>query len=61
MQLKNVVSFHWATVLFSTVTKTHGASFEVWFGFTRMEHLNFNCSVETSFSKCLFKVSLSSV
>ena len=36
-----------------TVPKTHGASFEVWFGFTRIEHLNFNSSVETSFSKCV--------
>ena len=27
---------------FSTVPKTHGASFVVWFGFTGMEHLNFN-------------------
>ena len=38
---------------FSSVPKTHGASFEIWFGFTRMEHLNFNSSVATSFSKCV--------
>ena len=38
---------------FSTLPKRHNASFEVWFGFTRMEHLNFNSSFETSFSKCV--------
>ena len=38
---------------FSSVPKTHGASSEVWFGFTRMDHLNFNSSVATSFSKCV--------
>ena len=31
---------------FSTVPKAHGASFVVWFGFTAMEHLNFNSFVE---------------
>ena len=51
MQLKDgcVISLSY----FYTVLKTHSASFEVWFGFTRMEHLNFNSSVETSFSKCV--------
>ena len=53
MQLKETVSFHWATVYFSCAPKTHGASFEVWFGFTRMDHLNFNSSVATFFSKCV--------
>ena len=38
---------------FSSVPKTHGASFEVWFGFSRKDHLNLNSSVATSFSKCV--------
>ena len=52
MQLKEAVSFHWATVFLWLYPK-HMVHLEVCFGFTRMEHLNFNSSVKTSFSKCV--------
>ena len=40
MQLKEAVSFHWATVFLHCTHTSDGASLEVWFGFTRMDNLS---------------------
>ena len=52
MQLKEAVSFHWAFSLLYPKHMVHLLRYG-FSGFTRMEHLNFNSSVEISFSNCV--------